>query len=135
MDCVYGCQVLSFLLLLPVAGVAEGLKFMKVWDKAATSVGPKLLGQNLLLSGLFHYLNNEVRPLANVVKCHPGVPLRASRPNCRILFVQSHGVMYTGDVPRARQCAPSHAGSGQHGEARLHHRGQSGMCYLWPRSQ
>ncbi len=56
---------LSAALLVPVAFLTEGIsgKALQAWNVAAADVGEAgyfLLVLNALLSGLFHYLNNEV---------------------------------------------------------------------------
>jgi hypothetical protein len=54
-------QVLGFFLLVPVAMVFEGLAVRGVWTRAVKAGGnPRQLSIDLLSSGLFHYLNNEV---------------------------------------------------------------------------
>ncbi len=57
---------LSAALLVPVAILTEGIsgKAMQAWNVAVADVseaGYLLLVSNALLSGLTHYLNNEVR--------------------------------------------------------------------------
>ncbi len=56
---------LSAALLVPVAFLTEGIsgKALQAWNVAVADVGEAgylLLFSNALLSGLFHYLNNEV---------------------------------------------------------------------------
>lgn len=59
-SCLSPLQVLAFALLVPVAAVAEGLQVAGVWAKATAQLGTRRVATDLLLSGLFHYLNNEV---------------------------------------------------------------------------
>ena len=56
--------LLSFGLLVPVAILFESSKVLPAWNKAVATTTPKQLSINIILSGVFHYLNNEVyRPL------------------------------------------------------------------------
>jgi len=64
----------AFLLSIPVAVLGERNSFFTLWSKAvsgenASSNGPDL-AKALIVSGLFHYLNNEVMYLA-LSKVHP----------------------------------------------------------------
>jgi len=53
--------VLSFGMLVPVAMLFEGGEVIPAWDKAVATIAPKQLTLNVFLSGVFHYLNNEVK--------------------------------------------------------------------------
>lgn len=53
--------LLSFGLLLPVAILAEYGTALPAWDTAVAKLGQKKVAVDVFLSGLFHYLNNEVR--------------------------------------------------------------------------
>ncbi|KAG5187847.1 hypothetical protein JKP88DRAFT_30453 [Tribonema minus] len=63
--------VIAFCVLTPVALLVEGGKFGGVW-KAALAAGhtKKILYTNILMSGLFYYLYNEVAFLA-LESVHP----------------------------------------------------------------
>jgi len=62
---VYGVvTILAFLLLLPLTLLWEGVDFQSSWLVATEKVESSALAYQLLLSGLFHYLNNEVMYLA-----------------------------------------------------------------------
>ncbi len=62
--------ILSAVLLVPVAFLTEGIsgKALHAWNIAVADVGEAgyyLLVSNVLLSGLMHYLNNEVIVVVN----------------------------------------------------------------------
>jgi solute carrier family 35 protein E1 len=62
---VYGVvTILAFLLLLPLTLLWEGVDLQSSWLVATEKVESSALAYQLLLSGLFHYLNNEVMYLA-----------------------------------------------------------------------
>merc|ERR1712226_340490 len=50
--------------------VTEGSTFLGLWRTAADEFGTQTLVRQLILSGLFHYLNNEVMYLA-LSNVHP----------------------------------------------------------------
>mmetsp|Transcript_31566 Transcript_31566/g.76204 ORF Transcript_31566/g.76204 Transcript_31566/m.76204 type:complete len:620 (-) Transcript_31566:154-2013(-) len=61
----------AFFLSIPVALIGEGQGFMGLWDTALKTVeSHKQFYKSLLISGLVHYLNNEVMYLA-LGKVHP----------------------------------------------------------------
>lgn len=62
----------SFMISVPIALLAEGVSFLNLWPKAIAVGGttPLELAANIVLSGLFHYLNNEVMYLA-LKSVHP----------------------------------------------------------------
>lgn len=62
----------AFVISVPIALLGEGLSFLNLWPRAlaAGSSSPLHLGANIVLSGLFHYLNNEVMYLA-LQRVHP----------------------------------------------------------------
>jgi solute carrier family 35, member E1 len=63
--------IAAFVISIPMAAVGEGRSMKKVWQRAL-QIQPQKgeLCQAVLLSGLFHYLNNEVMYLA-LGKVHP----------------------------------------------------------------
>ncbi|GAB5034197.1 sugar-phosphate:phosphate dmt family [Nannochloropsis oceanica] len=62
---VYGViTILAFILLLPLTLLWEGVDLQPSWRVATEKLETSTLTYQLLLSGLFHYLNNEVMYLA-----------------------------------------------------------------------
>lgn len=62
---VYGLvTILAFFLLLPLTCLWEGVDWRPSWRVATEKIEGTTLVHQLLLSGLFHYLNNEVMYLA-----------------------------------------------------------------------
>eukprot|EP00550_Attheya_septentrionalis_P008944 CAMPEP_0198289002 /NCGR_PEP_ID=MMETSP1449-20131203/7340_1 /TAXON_ID=420275 /ORGANISM="Attheya septentrionalis, Strain CCMP2084" /LENGTH=354 /DNA_ID=CAMNT_0043987259 /DNA_START=230 /DNA_END=1294 /DNA_ORIENTATION=+ len=60
-------SVIAFCLSIPMALLGEGFSFVGLWNKALLAdadTSPMLLARSLVVSGLFHYLNNEVMYLA-----------------------------------------------------------------------
>lgn len=60
----------AWLISIPIALIAEGSTFGSLWKSACDQVGEAQLIQQVVLSGLFHYLNNEVMYLA-LSNVHP----------------------------------------------------------------
>jgi len=60
----------AFLISVPMFLVKEGSTFMGLWKTAAEASGSWVLTRQLVVSGLFHYLNNEVMYLA-LSNVHP----------------------------------------------------------------
>ena len=60
----------AFLVSLPVALLMEGSTFIELWNQATQTMDPFRLGRSVVVSGLFHYLNNEVMYLA-LSSVHP----------------------------------------------------------------
>jgi solute carrier family 35 protein E1 len=56
--------VFAFLFSIPMAIFGEGALFQDVWSKALRTTTQKQLIRSIFISGLFHYLNNEVMYLA-----------------------------------------------------------------------
>lgn len=64
--------IIAFLMMSPVALMAEGWQARDTWLAAVeeSNIAPSKLALNVLLSGLFHYTNNEVMYLA-LSNVHP----------------------------------------------------------------
>jgi solute carrier family 35 protein E1 len=60
----------AFFVSVPMFVVSEGSSFLGLWKTATESVDPMVLARQIALSGLFHYLNNEVMYLA-LSNVHP----------------------------------------------------------------
>ena len=60
----------AWLISIPIALLGEGSEFPTLWKNAVSEVGETQLIQQVVLSGLFHYLNNEVMYLA-LSNVHP----------------------------------------------------------------
>lgn len=60
----------AFLISIPMFIVTEGSTFLGLWRTAADEFGTQTLVRQLIVSGLFHYLNNEVMYLA-LSNVHP----------------------------------------------------------------
>lgn len=60
----------AFLISVPAFIVMEGSTFFGLWETAADQFGNTKLVRQLIVSGLFHYLNNEVMYLA-LSNVHP----------------------------------------------------------------
>jgi len=60
----------AFFFSIPTALIGEGKSFLSLWDKATESTPSLELTRAVIVSGLFHYLNNEVMYLA-LSNVHP----------------------------------------------------------------
>jgi solute carrier family 35 protein E1 len=60
----------AFFISVPMFLGLEGTSFVQVWNKATETTAPLILIRQIVVSGLFHYLNNEVMYLA-LSNVHP----------------------------------------------------------------
>jgi len=60
----------AFLISIPIALLGESTTFPNMWNTAVEQVGEATLVKQVMFSGLFHYLNNEVMYLA-LSNVHP----------------------------------------------------------------
>mmetsp|Transcript_48386 Transcript_48386/g.95930 ORF Transcript_48386/g.95930 Transcript_48386/m.95930 type:complete len:407 (+) Transcript_48386:43-1263(+) len=85
---------LSFALMAPVALVAEGKGAAAVWSASVSNSGASgpALAKSVLLSGLFHYLNNEVMYLV-LDNVHP-VTLAVGNTLKRVVIIVASLVIF-----------------------------------------
>eukprot|EP00540_Astrosyne_radiata_P017412 CAMPEP_0116845746 /NCGR_PEP_ID=MMETSP0418-20121206/13448_1 /TAXON_ID=1158023 /ORGANISM="Astrosyne radiata, Strain 13vi08-1A" /LENGTH=357 /DNA_ID=CAMNT_0004476911 /DNA_START=45 /DNA_END=1118 /DNA_ORIENTATION=+ len=62
--------IMAFVFSIPIALALEGTSFLSLWSRATETVPAMQLMRGIFLSGLFHYLNNEVMYLA-LSNVHP----------------------------------------------------------------
>jgi len=75
----------AFIQSIPLFLLGEGLSFINLWKEALPSNSVLFLVRGLVLSGLFHYLNNEVMYLA-LSNVHP-VTLAVGNTMKRVFIV------------------------------------------------
>merc|ERR1719253_2056570 len=76
--------------------IAEGGSFVGLWHAAAAQSGQSDLVRGLLLSGLFHYLNNEVMYLA-LSNVHP-VTLAVGNTMKRVFIVVASVLVFRNPI-------------------------------------
>jgi len=87
----------AFLLLAPLALAAEGAALPREWARAvAAGITEKKLATNILLSGLFHYLNNEVMYLA-LDNVHP-ITLAVGNTAKRVFIIVASLVVFRNPI-------------------------------------
>ena len=119
--------IAAYFISIPLAMVTEGTIFVDLWTKANEQYqqSTSQLWQKLIISGMFHYLNNEVMYLA-LANVHP-VTLAVGNTMKRV-FIMVASVMVFGNVITAQAALGSAIGIGgvllysltkQHYEGRL----------------
>eukprot|EP00560_Eucampia_antarctica_P008494 CAMPEP_0197826550 /NCGR_PEP_ID=MMETSP1437-20131217/3496_1 /TAXON_ID=49252 ORGANISM="Eucampia antarctica, Strain CCMP1452" /NCGR_SAMPLE_ID=MMETSP1437 /ASSEMBLY_ACC=CAM_ASM_001096 /LENGTH=357 /DNA_ID=CAMNT_0043427033 /DNA_START=248 /DNA_END=1321 /DNA_ORIENTATION=- len=90
----------AFFLSIPVFLLGEGTSFLKMWAQSTTgenaSTTPGELTRALILSGLFHYLNNEVMYLA-LSNVHP-VTLAVGNTMKRVVIMVASVLVFRNPV-------------------------------------
>lgn len=98
----------AFFQSIPVALIGEGFSFLDLWSKATTAVAasegveaveasdPMELTRALIISGLFHYLNNEVMYLA-LGNVHP-VTLAVGNTMKRVFIMVASIIVFRNPV-------------------------------------
>merc|ERR1711924_55522 len=61
---------MAFFISVPIFLIMEGSSFLGLWKTAVEQSGSFILARQIVVSGLFHYLNNEVMYLA-LSNVHP----------------------------------------------------------------
>jgi solute carrier family 35 protein E1 len=90
--------IYAFLQSIPVAFLFEGMRFVELWNKAVSSSSSTTfdLISGLLISGLFHYLNNEVMYLA-LSNVHP-VTLAVGNTMKRVFIVVASVLVFRNPI-------------------------------------
>ena len=89
--------IYAFIQSIPLFLLGEGLSFLDLWNKAlAASSTQSDLVRGLLLSGLFHYLNNEVMYLA-LSNVHP-VTLAVGNTMKRVFIVVASVLVFRNPI-------------------------------------
>jgi solute carrier family 35 protein E1 len=90
--------IYAFLQSIPVALLFEGLRFVELWNKALSSSSSTVfdLTSGLVISGLFHYLNNEVMYLA-LSNVHP-VTLAVGNTMKRVFIVVASVLVFRNPI-------------------------------------
>ena len=90
--------IYAFLQSIPVALLFEGLRFVELWNKALSSSSSTVfdLVSGLVVSGLFHYLNNEVMYLA-LSNVHP-VTLAVGNTMKRVFIVVASVLVFRNPI-------------------------------------
>lgn len=88
----------AFWLSIPFALLTEGRSFLALWDSAvkASEKGPLDLARGVFLSGLFHYLNNEVMYLA-LGNVHP-VTLAVGNTMKRVFIMVASVMVFRNEI-------------------------------------
>eukprot|EP00522_Entomoneis_paludosa_P005392 CAMPEP_0172472266 /NCGR_PEP_ID=MMETSP1065-20121228/68246_1 /TAXON_ID=265537 /ORGANISM="Amphiprora paludosa, Strain CCMP125" /LENGTH=453 /DNA_ID=CAMNT_0013230397 /DNA_START=312 /DNA_END=1674 /DNA_ORIENTATION=+ len=86
----------AFVLSLPVALLGEGSIWSSSWAEATQSQSSKQVVQSVLLSGLFHYLNNEVMYLA-LGSVHP-VTLAVGNTMKRVFIMVASVMVFRNEI-------------------------------------
>jgi len=90
---------MAFLISIPVALVGEGWgAFLTVWNTAILKIPPMELMQRVAISGLFHYLNNEVMYLA-LSNVHP-VTLAVGNTMKRVFIMVTSVLVFRNPVSK-----------------------------------
>lgn len=92
--------IVSFFLCVPAAILSENTILFDLWAKATTGenaiIGSNELMKNLIISGLFHYLNNEVMYLA-LSNVHP-VTLAVGNTMKRVVIMVASVIVFRNPV-------------------------------------
>ncbi|KAL3760335.1 hypothetical protein ACHAWU_006333 [Discostella pseudostelligera] len=90
--------IYAFLQSIPVAFLFEGMRFVELWNKAVSSSSSTTfdLISGLVISGLFHYLNNEVMYLA-LSNVHP-VTLAVGNTMKRVFIVVASVLVFRNPI-------------------------------------
>jgi len=86
----------AWLISIPIALIGEGSEFPTLWKNAVADMGETQLIQQLVLSGLFHYLNNEVMYLA-LSNVHP-VTLAVGNTMKRVIIMVASVLVFRNPV-------------------------------------
>jgi len=91
--------IIAFLMLVPFALAAEAGILSEKWQEAlATGVQEKKLLTNIVLSGLFHYLNNEVMYLA-LKNVHP-ITLAVGNTMKRVFIIVASLIVFRNPITK-----------------------------------
>lgn len=89
--------IFAFIQSIPLFLLGEGLSFLDLWKKALAASSTQLdLVRGLVLSGLFHYLNNEVMYLA-LSNVHP-VTLAVGNTMKRVFIVVASVLVFRNPI-------------------------------------
>jgi len=87
---------IAFLLSIPMAFLSEGQSFITSWRRAIVIHNPATVLRMLVLSGLFHYLNNEVMFLA-LGKVHP-ITLAVGNTMKRVVILVASVIVFGNSI-------------------------------------
>ncbi|KAL7516472.1 hypothetical protein ACHAWX_001481 [Stephanocyclus meneghinianus] len=88
--------VFAFFQSIPLFLLGEGLSFIELWKKAVPNSSSHELVKGLIVSGLFHYLNNEVMYLA-LSNVHP-VTLAVGNTMKRVFIVVASVLVFQNPI-------------------------------------
>lgn len=88
--------IFAFLQSIPLFLLGEGLSFIDLWKKALVKSSSYELVKGLVVSGLFHYLNNEVMYLA-LSNVHP-VTLAVGNTMKRVFIVVASVIVFQNPI-------------------------------------
>jgi solute carrier family 35 protein E1 len=88
--------IFAFLQSIPLFLMGEGLSFIDLWKKALVNSSSHELVKGLVVSGLFHYLNNEVMYLA-LSNVHP-VTLAVGNTMKRVFIVVASVLVFQNPI-------------------------------------
>lgn len=88
--------IFAFLQSIPLFLMGEGLSFIDLWKKAVVDSSSYELVKGLVVSGLFHYLNNEVMYLA-LSNVHP-VTLAVGNTMKRVFIVVASVLVFQNPI-------------------------------------
>lgn len=88
--------IVAFIQSIPLFLLGEGLSFIDLWKKALSTHSSLYLVRGLVVSGLFHYLNNEVMYLA-LSNVHP-VTLAVGNTMKRVFIVVASVLVFNNPI-------------------------------------
>ena len=87
---------MAFFVSIPMFVVTEGTSFFDLWKTATETVAPANLVRQIIISGLLHYLNNEVMYLA-LSNVHP-VTLAVANTMKRVLIMVASVMVFRNQI-------------------------------------
>lgn len=87
---------MAFFVSIPMFVFGEGTSFLNLWKKAIISHDPIVLARQIVVSGLFHYLNNEVMYLA-LSNVHP-VTLAVGNTMKRVFIMVASVIVFRNPI-------------------------------------
>jgi solute carrier family 35, member E1 len=87
---------LAFFMSIPMVYALEGASFIGIWNKATEVTSALILVRQIIVSGLFHYLNNEVMYLA-LSNVHP-VTLAVGNTMKRVVIMVASVMVFRNQI-------------------------------------
>ena len=87
---------MAFFVSIPMFVFLEGTSFFDLWKTATETIAPANLVRQIIVSGLFHYLNNEVMYLA-LSNVHP-VTLAVANTMKRVLIMVASVMVFRNQI-------------------------------------